>query len=260
MKRHLIPSGLLYLVGTVAFAACSTSKVGLEGPPGPPGAQGPQGPAGVLPVSDGGSGNDVAVVNGDMPPVSARAQRGLEISPVAVPTAGLSSAQAEQLGLGSYLVNAVGACPDCHTSSGPSGSAKYLAGGLAYAVDNGAVVYARNLTPDPTTGMTLTQDEFVTALTTGQDFSDKSGNSILLVMAWSHFRWLTPDDLKAIYAYLKAIPAVANQVPTDTKQASTLNGPPVASPPTTYDEGAVQRPFPPPSTPWGSRSATRMRS
>jgi hypothetical protein len=243
MKRHFIPSGLLYFVGAVAFAACSTSKVGLEGPPGPTGPQGPQGPAGELPALDGG--NEGGPVNGDIPPVSARAQRGLEISPVAISTAGLSSAKAEQLGQGSYLVNAVGSCPDCHTPPGPPGSAKYLAGGIAYAVDNGAVVYARNLTPDPTTGMTLTQEEFTTALTTGQDFTDKTGNSVLLVMAWSHFRWLTPDDLNAMYAYLKAIPAVVNQVPADTKQASTLNGPPAASPPATYDEGAVPRPLPP---------------
>ncbi len=239
MERHVLLRATSGLLGAVAFAACSTGMTGLEGKPGPAGPAGPPGVAAATATVDGGG-----AVSGGAPGVSAHAQRGLDISPVSIETAGLSSAQAEQLGQGSYLVNAVCSCSDCHTPSG-SGPEKYLAGGTAYAVDNGAVVYARNLTPDPTTGMTLTEDQFITALTTGRDFTDKTGNSVLLVMAWSHFRWMTPADLRAVYAYFKAIPAVVNEVPPDMKQSSALNGPPVPSPPTTYDEGAVPRLLPP---------------
>ena len=242
MKQHAIASAFLSLAGGAAFAACSTGTTGLQGPEGPAGPRGVAGPAGGLLVADGGEEGGAA--NGDSPQVSARALKGLAISPVTLQTAGLSTASAEQLGQGSYLVNAVGSCSDCHTPGG-AGPEKYLAGGIAYAVDNGAVVYSRNLTPDTKTGMTLTEDQFITALTTGRDFSDKSGNSVLLVMAWSHFRWMTTDDLKAIYAYLKAVPPVPNEVVSDAKQASELNGPPVASPPSTYDEGAVARLLPP---------------
>ncbi len=242
MKRHLTTNAALSVLGALAFAACSTGTTGLEGPAGPAGPPGAPGVAGGLLIGDGGSEGGAS--NGDSPQVSARALQGLAISPVSIPTAGLSAATAEQLGQGSYLVNAVGSCGDCHTSSA-GGAEKYLAGGISYAIDNGGVVYARNLTPDAKTGMTLTEDQFVTALTTGRDFSDKTGQSVLLVMAWSHFRWLTTADLKAIYAYLKAIPAVSNEVAPDVKKASELNGPPAASPPSTYDEGTVARLLPP---------------
>jgi hypothetical protein len=225
--------GAVLAFGGLAGVACGTGTGGLEGPPGPPGPAGEAGAAAV--ISDAG----VLVT----PPLSARATQGIAISPVAVAIAGLPMAQAEQLGLGSYLVNAVCSCSDCHTPAG-GGSDKYLAGGTGYAVDNGAVVYARNLTPDKVTGMTLTAAQFATVMTTGRDFADKAGNSVLLVMAWSHFRWMTPADLAAIFAYLQAIPPVVNKVTVDMKDASALNGPPAAAP-GQYDEGDVVRPLPP---------------
>jgi hypothetical protein len=211
--------------------ACSTTHEGLQGPPGPPG------PTGETAVAV-----DSGLVPGDSPQVSERAQRGFAISPVTITLAGKTLAEAEQLGQGSYLVNAVCSCSDCHTPAGP-GPLEYLAGGTAYAVDNGAVVYARNLTPDAT-GMRLTREEFVSALTTGNDFAG-SGNSTLLVMAWSHFRWMSPTDLDAMYAYLRAVPAVSNRVPADSKGASKLDGPPASAPPAKYDEGDVVRLLPP---------------
>jgi hypothetical protein len=241
VNRRLVLGAAHAAVAAAAFVACSTSVTGLQGPPGPagpPGAAGSQGEAGAVAATDGG------VAKGDSPQVSERAQQGLAISPVPIATAGLTRAEAEQLGQGSYLVNAMGSCSDCHTPASP-GPLEYLAGGTAYAVDNGAVVYARNLTPDSKTGMQLSQAQFITAMTTGRDFSDKSGGSILLVMAWSHFRWLSTADLQAIYAYLRAIPPVSNMVMSDNKSASQLNGPPVSAPPSEYDEGDVVRPLPP---------------
>ncbi len=208
-----------------------TGAAGSPGAPGAPGATGAPGPAGA---SGDGGGTGAGLL------LSARAKHGLEISPVPIATAGLTSAQAEQLGQGSYIVNAISACGDCHTPGGPP-PAKFLAGGTPFAIDGTNVVYARNLTPDAT-GMTLTETAFVTAMRTGRDFTN--AGQTLIVMPWAGFRWMSTNDLKAIYAYLKAIPAVANAVPPDVKATSVLNGAPPPAP-TKFDEGAVARLLPP---------------
>jgi cytochrome c553 len=174
--------------------------------------------------------------------LSPTAQQGLLISPVPVSLGGLSGAEVEQVGEGSYLVNAVAGCGDCHDADGMSTSTTFLAGGTQFSVGGANSVSARNLTPDPTTGLGLTQAQFITAIRTGMDFKespDGGSPEALLVMPWQTFRWMSTPDLEAIYAYLQAIPAVNNPIPPDTKPAT----PPVTFP-TTYDEGAVTRPLP----------------
>lgn len=124
-----------------------------------------------------------------------RATRGFEISPVPIDTRGKSSDRIVQVGYGSYLVNAASDCAGCHST--PAG---FLAGGNPFALDrNGHVVFARNLTPDPMTGMHLTEDQFVEALRTGRDFHPRSAG-MMVVMPWLFFRWASDGDLRAIYA------------------------------------------------------------
>jgi mono/diheme cytochrome c family protein len=98
------------------------------------------------------------------------------------------------------------------------------------------------LTPDPTTGLALTEAEFVTALQTGRDYHVTTSDEQLLVMPWLIFRWMESSDLKAIYAYLKQIPAVMNQVPADNKGALKF---PSYPKPAQYDAGDQTRPLPP---------------
>jgi hypothetical protein len=113
-------------------------------------------------------------------------------------------------------------------------------------------VAARNLTPDPTTGMKLTEDEFVTALRTGADFHSApdggSPSQTLVVMPWVTFRWMATDDLRAIWWYLRSIPPVSNAVAADTKMT-----PPPAPAPTAYTQGNQATPptLPPESAPTG---------
>jgi hypothetical protein len=59
------------------------------------------------------------------------------------------------------------------------------------------------------------------------------------VMPWVNFRWMHTDDLKAIYAYLKAIPPVTNANMADHKGAAAGIGP--VALPTVYDRGEVAR-------------------
>jgi mono/diheme cytochrome c family protein len=160
--------------------------------------------------------------------------------------AGLSGDQIEQVGQGSYLVNAVGDCNSCHTSD----PTKFLAGGVVFGGPMAPfTVTTRNLTPDPTSGLPAdihNVDQFVNALRTGADYHGVADGGTptqtLLVMPWAAFRWMSTPDLKAIYAYLSAIPAVSNAIAADTKPAI-----PPGPAPTAYSEGdwAAAPPLPP---------------
>ncbi len=172
-------------------------------------------------------------------PLSTRAQKGLAISPFAIDTAGMSDAEKESIGLGSYLVNAVGDCNGCHQNPQPMGPPRYLGGGTAFPIDAaGSVVYARNLTKHGT-GMFLDEAQFITSMRTGKDF--KAGGQ-LIVMPWANFRWMSTADLKAIYAYLRKAPEVANPVPNDIKGAAAA-GMPIPFP-TKFSDGTMERDIP----------------
>jgi hypothetical protein len=139
-----------------------------------------------------------------------RVERGFQISPVDLKPGSRSRAL---VGLGSYLINAGGACADCHTCPtwAPGHNpylgqprqinpTNYLAGGVHFGPFTSA-----NLTPDAhglPAGLTL--DKFIHTVRTGQDPDDPT--KLLQVMPWPVYGNLTDRDLKAIYAYLSAIP------------------------------------------------------
>nr|CAL58680.1 cytochrome P450 dependent monooxygenase [Sorangium cellulosum] len=207
----------------------------------------------------GGCGSEDAVEPADPGAESraAKAEHGFRVSPVTVSTEGLTPAQREQVGYGSYLVNAVADCNSCHVKFTPTGaydvayysSPRYfLGGGLPLPFPPaeqelyGTVVFATNLTPDPTNGMDYTEDEFVEAMRTGKE---KSTGETMYFMPWrTAYRWMTTEDLKAMYAYLTRIPPLESVVGADQKTKSTPL--PV---PAKYDMGDVERPLPPDSEP-----------
>ncbi len=141
-----------------------------------------------------------------------RVRKGFEIAPVHLDLKGKNPAK---VGLGSYLVNAVGSCNDCHSCpSYAPGHSPYVPGGdgqinadnyLAGGVPFGPFT-SRNLTPDSTGKPAgLTRDEFLTVIRTGHD-PDGPPGSILQVMPWPVLRNMTNQDLDSIYEYLKSIP------------------------------------------------------
>jgi cytochrome c553 len=72
--------------------------------------------------------------------------------------------------------------------------------------------FARNLTPDTTTGLgSWTEAIFIKAIRTGKDMGE--GRPILPPMPWEMYRTMTDDDLTAIFAYLKSLPPIANATP-----------------------------------------------
>jgi hypothetical protein len=173
--------------------------------------------------------------------LSDRAKKGLEIAPFELNVDGLTGEQREQVGIGSYLVNTAGDCIGCHATPQPNGPPLYLGGGLAFSIGpSGEIVYARNLTPDADTGMKLTEAEFVEALRTGKDHASEGEQ--LIVMPWTALRWASTYDLKAMYAYLKRIPAVRNPVPDDIKGAAAAARP--VPFPSSFTDGEVSRTLP----------------
>ncbi len=174
-------------------------------------------------------------------------QQGFEISPVPKDRLDLTDKNVSLVGLGSYLVNAVGDCSGCHSfpqylatgnaaGSNPSAGdpyqgkptdqsvsrqlvanfnvSHYLAGGQCFGP-----FMARNLTPD-SDGLPegLSEEEFMKVMRTGEDVHCEKVNntdpictlgpdtSVLQVMPWPTYHSMTDTHLRAIYAYLTALP------------------------------------------------------
>jgi hypothetical protein len=92
---------------------------------------------------------------------------------------------------------------------------------------NGAwgVSFAANLTPDMNTGLGIwTEDMFLAALKQGKHMG--KSRPILPPMPWNWYGQLPDDDLKAMFAYLKSIPAISNRVPVPL----TPDGKPIEQP------------------------------
>jgi mono/diheme cytochrome c family protein len=147
---------------------------------------------------------------------------------------------------GKYLVT-TSACHDCHTPKieGPGGKPildeqHWLSGHPekapyptwtpadlkernAMALTNSmltawagpwGVSFAFNLTPDKETGIAeWSEASFIQAMRTGKHQGQPTGRDILPPMPWEIYGKMTDDDLKAIFAYLRTIPPVKNQVP-----------------------------------------------
>ncbi len=122
-----------------------------------------------------------------------------------------SGPQAER---GKYLVTIAG-CNDCHTPGfflGKPDFSRTLAGSdVGFAVPGVGAFVGPNLTPDKETGLgAWTDDQIIAALTKGVT---PDGRKLSPVMPWQELAALTPDDAKAIAAYLRSLPPVKNAVP-----------------------------------------------
>lgn len=176
-------------------------------------------------------------------PVVAAATLALLAAPLAADAAATPAAAAKpspQVERGEYLVTISG-CNDCHTplkmgANGPEpdmtrmlsghpegmslGPAPKLEGGWMWAgaATNTAfagpwgISYAFNLTPDQNTGLGIwTEDMFVKAMRTGRHMG--AARPILPPMPWQGIGRMTDEDLEAVYAFLRSIPAIKNRVP-----------------------------------------------
>ena len=143
---------------------------------------------------------------------------------------GLEPAERAAVGRGSYLVNAIMNCNNCHTDGNGDGmfdsglipgtfnvnTAAYLAGGV-----NFGSFFSRNLTPATGSGecgrgggsggLTLTETEFIQTMRFGADFCRPQASLRVPPHFPVGYR-LTLDDWQAVFAFLRTIPTVRNPV------------------------------------------------
>ncbi len=142
---------------------------------------------------------------------------------------------------GKYLVT-IASCNDCHTPlvfgpNGPAPDVEHLLSGHPESLKmppapelkpgpwgfTGAASmtawsgpwgtsFTANLTPDDETGLgRWTEQQFVDTLRNGRH--QGRGRELLPPMPWMNIGQMSDDDLRAVFAYLRSIPAIKNRVP-----------------------------------------------
>jgi len=100
---------------------------------------------------------------------------------------------------GKYLVLSVGNCAGCHTKRDMSGA--YIAPLLSGGGPMAGGLMPPNLTNDADGRIyTWTQQQFIDRFRKGKVFEQSE-------MPWNNFKRMTDDELKAIYKFLKTVPA-----------------------------------------------------
>lgn len=118
----------------------------------------------------------------------------------------------DEVAYGGYIVNALAHCFECHTPMGPEGPdmSKMGAGGFEIELAPGMTVRTANITPDPETGIgTWSDDDIKKAITQAVT---PDGQKLSPPMPYPFFKNMTDEDLDAVVAYLRTVPAVNNQV------------------------------------------------
>jgi mono/diheme cytochrome c family protein len=126
---------------------------------------------------------------------------------------------------GRYLVRIMN-CAGCHTDGSLTGGpdpARYLAGSeIGFRVPGVGVVYPKNLTPDPETGLGgWSDDEIIRALRHGRSRDDRA----LVAMPWPAYGGLTEADAQAVVAYLRTVEPVRHAVPPDSPEGQPVGRP-----------------------------------
>ena len=118
------------------------------------------------------------------------------------------------LEVGKYLAHNLD-CSSCHSADfktvnilEPEKSEGYFGGGNTLLTMEGKPIYTQNLTPDEETGIgSWSEEKFVKAIKYGVKEGEPALRYPMLPYAT-----LTDDEAKAIYAYLKTVPAIKNNV------------------------------------------------
>ena len=125
---------------------------------------------------------------------------------------------------GKYLTTISG-CNDCHTPGALFGApdfARALSGSELGWSGPWGVTYASNLTPDMETGIgAWTDAEIERALRSG---IKRDGTAIGPPMPWPEFAQYTPDDMAAVIAYLRSLPAVPHKNPARVMPGQKATG------------------------------------
>lgn len=134
------------------------------------------------------------------------------------PNFGTRPDTSDKINYGKYLVT-MGTCIDCHSKDNKGELIKGLefAGGREFPMPFG-VIQSANITPDEETGIgNWTEDVFINQF---KSFDPNNGyvpravkpNEFNTIMPWTMYAGMKTEDLKAIYAYLRTLKPVKNQV------------------------------------------------
>ncbi len=133
-------------------------------------------------------------------------------------TLGTIPGEKDTVKYGEYLVT-IAACKDCHSQvdKGKMIPGMEFAGGRGFVIPGQGTVKSANITSDKETGLgNLTKEQFVNrfkvyADSTKGPMSVKPGE-FQSIMPWYKYAGLKVGDLEAMYAYIKTIKPVKNQV------------------------------------------------
>ena len=133
------------------------------------------------------------------------------------PAFGNIPSQSDKVNYGKYIITAAG-CIDCHTKQDKGEFVGELyAGGFEFKLQDGSVVRSANLTPNKTTGLgNWTSEQFISRFKMYADSSyinpKVSPNEFQTIMPWTMYSGMNKADLEAIFAYLRSLTPVTNQV------------------------------------------------
>ena len=125
---------------------------------------------------------------------------------VAAPAAGASPEY------GGYLALHVGLCADCHTPRkglmAKADQTRLFAG--TSTPPKGFPANPSNLTPDPETGIgRWSESDFIQTMRTGVN---PEGERLHPFMPWPEMKRMSDEELRALYLYLRTVPAIQNAV------------------------------------------------
>lgn len=130
----------------------------------------------------------------------------------------------DKVAYGKYLFTAA-SCNECHTQRDDKGElvpGMMMAGGYEFKMPNGGIVRSANLTSDKKTGIgDWTPEQFLSKFRAYNDSvftpTKLEANQVNTVMPWIRYAGMTDDDLTSIFAYLKTIDPIENEVEKFTK-------------------------------------------
>ena len=127
--------------------------------------------------------------------------------------------KSDRIAYGAYMTNA-SACRECHTKVNDKAqliAGTEFGGGREFPFPDGSILRSGNISPDVETGIGSWKEEAFLNL-----FHSHSDSTILhtklkpgdfnSMMPWTMYGKMTDDDLLAIFAYLKTLPAIKNEV------------------------------------------------
>ena len=141
-----------------------------------------------------------------------RSWLGMALCALALAPAVAPAQEDPRLARGRYLGETIAACGNCHTPKGPQGElpGMTLAGGFVIEIPGAFRAVVPNVTPDPETGIGRWSDADIAAAI--REGRRPDGTIIGPPMPIELYRRISDEDLAALVAWLRSVPAVRNAV------------------------------------------------